>query len=116
MWNGRLRPLGDLREEYGEFPMDTWRYQQLQHFCTAHLREIGKEEPLSDFKSLWHKQPGDGGLLSMSHGLLNRHSVTTGLRFFGKWEVRPPFHRLTEKEYVKTSTYIFYKYKNTGNK
>lgn len=72
--------------------MDVWRYQQLQHFCTAHLQGIRVAESLTDFESLWLKQHMNRGMLSICHKLLNKRSATTGLRFFRGWETEFDCH------------------------
>lgn len=84
--------MGDLREAFSVFPMDAWRYQPLQHFPTAHLRGDSAAESLTNFESLWYKQPTDRGLLSTSYKLLNKHNVSTGLRFFREWEIELESH------------------------
>lgn len=103
--SGKLIPLKDLIEEWGDIPMSLWRYFQITDFYNKRKSLIRPLNTLTVFESWNLKIPETKHLLSRMYKLLLNINSTTTPYFIKEWEreLGGRFSTLQVKRLFKTT-------------
>lgn len=92
-----LIPLAKLRELFGPFPMDEWRYRQLKHFIDSLPQGVRSPTVASPFERLCMSSSITPHAISVLYELLQSSQEEEKLGFIREWE-RDLNHTFTESQ------------------